>query len=776
MGKVPSATVVIYPAFLGILFLAPLMRGLFFSADLLPFVVATGFVLLAVAVRIFYRRERIMRGALPFAFLALAASYGISYFVAASPIEALRGFLRYLMYFGVYLIAAYLCRDRRGRRAVTLGIFFSATAVALIGLSSVTEVFAFPGASQGARIMSTLQYPNALAAYLMFSSIIGLTLMSTERSALLRLVYSAATFCQTLVFLSSYSRGGWVVYPIALAIMFAGMPKAQRSAATYHVCTTLTTVLMVVRRFSEAADGDAPRGALLYILSGVAIAVCFQIGLTLFRRVSDSLLSPQVRRALGWVGATYAGVTVVSYLIALAGQYNAGAAGIVSASMFRRFATISIDDPSLLTRAFATRDALRIFLDHPILGGGAGAWNAWYHGYQTVLYWTTEVHNHFAQVLVETGVVGFCAYMLAWGSLIFAVVKFILRARSRDLMDDSESVALTWGVFTACLAMGIHSAMDFELSLPGVSIQLWAAFAVVFESTMRPPVSVRRSVESQASSAFLSKRRLAAAGIAVLSFALLLTSYRLMRGASYGAMGSAALIRQDFHTSAKAYQMASGYDPLSASYHMDRAQAYAAMALLEGSESHRDRALAALDSARDLEPHNLNHRQKEIEVLVSLGEPTRALEAARQVLQGVPLHMQAYEAFARLSVVQYMAQTNPGGQRDSTDSDSLLAEVVALPDRLTELKQAITGLYQDKWSSDKLDPSSTLNTYVGQAYYLRGDLGLALTYFDRAVERSKSAEVETWRTATRVLLNQLPGTDASPEVLRILSYFVSKDG
>ena len=479
MWKAPSGLVFIYPLFLGFLFTAPMMRGLFFLADLLPYVIVSGFLMLIVTARVLRRREAAFRGVLPFGFLALAASYGLSYFVAASRVEALRGFLRYLMYFSVFFVAAYLARERKGRRALILTLFFSATAVALIGLSSATEVFVFPGAAQGARIMSTLQYPNALAAYLMFSSIIGLTLASIERNPVLRAVFSVSTFCQTLVFLASYSRGGWVVYPVALAVTFVGMPKAQKVRLTYHVCTNLTAVLLVVRRFCEAAEGKTPKSALLYVLFGIAIALCFEAGFAMFQRVSQNLLSPAVRRVLGWAGGAYAGVTVLAYLIALAGQYSSGMGGIVSASMLRRFTTIAMDDPSLLTRAFASRDAVRVFLDHPILGGGAGGWNAWYHQYQTVLYWTTEVHNHYAQVLVETGLLGFISYMFIWGTLIFSVAHFMLRARKRQLMDDSRGAALTWGLFGACIAVGIHSVMDFELSLPGLALQLWAAFGVV---------------------------------------------------------------------------------------------------------------------------------------------------------------------------------------------------------------------------------------------------------------------------------------------------------
>jgi O-antigen ligase len=49
------------------------------------------------------------------------------------------------------------------------------------------------------------------------------------------------------------------------------------------------------------------------------------------------------------------------------------------------------------------RCAVEIVKDHPIIGAGAGGWEALYRQYQNYSYWTTETHSHFLQVWVETG-------------------------------------------------------------------------------------------------------------------------------------------------------------------------------------------------------------------------------------------------------------------------------------------------------------------------------------------------------------------------------------
>jgi tetratricopeptide (TPR) repeat protein len=773
---------VAYPLFLVSLFTAPLMRGLFFAADLLPYMLVFSVVMLLAASHVILRNEQVFRGPLAPAFLCLALSYGASFFVAASRPEAFRGFLRYLTYFGVFWLATYVSRGRKGRRWLALAVFWSATVLGVVGILSATGLLAFPGASLGGRIMSTLQYPNALAAYLIFSSVIGLSLASTEGNPVLRTVFSLAAFSQALVFLSSYSRGGWVIFPVAVLLMFLGMPQAQRSRLAFHTCTALTAVLLVVRRFSEAVEGKTPRGAVKYVLFGLMITLLFEVGYSVFRRVAGDLLSRPVRRVLAWAGVAYAAVTLIAYVVALAGQYSAGVAGMVSASMLHRFTSINANDPSLITRAFATGDALRMFLAHPLFGGGAGAWNAWYHQYQKVLYWTTEVHNQYAQVLVETGILGFSAYLFIWGALMFYVVRFMLRAREKGLWEDSRAVALTWGMFAACLAVGLHSFMDFEMSLPGVAVQVWAVMGAVYESTLNPETLEGRRTRKPARAEPPSGQvdgPIAGAVVALLSVVLLASSYTMQRGAYYGRLGASALSSQDFYIAVKSYQQASRFDPLSASYSMDAGQAYAAMALLEKRDDLRERALAEFEKARLLEPFNLSHRLKEIETLVSLGETGNALEISRGVMNSVPLDVTAYEPFARLCVMSYMRAAKGSRADDGGDAatlllaeTSLLDEVTAIPSRLEQMAESITGGYREMWDPKKLEPTFSLNTYIGQAYYLRGDLDRAGAFFDKALASSvKPAEAQVWDAAVHVLKGQATITDASGDVLEVISYF-----
>ena len=150
----------------------------------------------------------------------------------------------------------------------------------------------------------------------------------------------------------------------------------------------------------------------------------------------------------------------------------------------------AVDGCHLLIRFMAAKDALSIALGYPF-GTGAGGWEALYHQYHRTPYWFTETHNHFAQMLVEVGFPGFLLYAVFWALLAYATIKTYLallqqRSNAKDASEErpaagSERNPLAKVVSSgmAVFALCIHSALDFDLSLPAISVSLFAAVGVL---------------------------------------------------------------------------------------------------------------------------------------------------------------------------------------------------------------------------------------------------------------------------------------------------------
>lgn len=760
------------PLFCLFLMFAPLLRGLFFAADLLPYQVAGSIIMAVVLVDTWVRRQPLLGGPVAYAFLWVTLAYGISVPVAASRTQAIQGFARYAMFFGVYWISWYIARESRiSRNLVIYAGLAGSVAVALIGLLSAGNLIDFPGAVVGSRISSTLQYPNALAAFMMFFSIVGFTMWVLAEDVTARILLSLAVYCEVLVFLSSYSRGGWVVYPFSVVALLALTPKEFRAKLVFAICSTLTSVLLVLRQFVTALETKHPGSTLKYALYGALTACLIQAGYYVYKRISSELLAPAARKVVAWAAGCYAGLTFLVYLAMLLAQYGVGLKGVLPASIMKRISSISLDDPSFLTRAFSTKDALRIFLDYPLLGRGAGAWNALYHGYQIVLYWTTEVHNHFAQVLVETGVLGFAGYISVWLLLSYSVLKSLLPyARSSDESVGGRSSFSArdrmrlWGLFVGVISVGIHSAMDFELSLPGVAYGVWAMMGVI-------AAQIEKSGRYPRFDWYLGRTRRAVSYVlvALVLVSVFVPSFLFQRAAYYGSLGASAMMNHDFLRAEALFQAARRLDPFTGSYLVDIGQCYAARGLLEKRPELIEKAVAAFRQARLLEPYNVNYIVQMTDVLAASGRFLEGAEFAKSLTELVPLDVRSYETFVRLSVSSYVDAVLKGSETSS--AEMYLDEALKIPEKLARLKAGVTGTYAERWSPDHLNLTPALKLYLGQAYYLRKDLRNAQTFLSEAVkDRNLKSEADAWMTAVTILEGQMPRSQASPDVQRIISY------
>ena len=89
-----------------------------------------------------------------------------------------------------------------------------------------------------------------------------------------------------------------------------------------------------------------------------------------------------------------------------------------------------------------------------------GGWKSLYQGYQSRLYWTTEVHSYFLQVWVESGTLGFIALIAVCVILAYEMYK-LLTAKEIDTSVRNH----IWAAFVGAFAIGVHSLIDFNLSL-----------------------------------------------------------------------------------------------------------------------------------------------------------------------------------------------------------------------------------------------------------------------------------------------------------------------
>jgi O-antigen ligase len=136
------------------------------------------------------------------------------------------------------------------------------------------------------------------------------------------------------------------------------------------------------------------------------------------------------------------------------------------------------------------KDSLRMFAHKPVLGWGLGTFDVVYPAYRsfyTTLY-VNAAHNDYLQVLVETGVLGFSCVL--W----FGYVLYRTGLKDARHWNQSWRGALQLSALVSCTGLLVHSALDFNLQVPGNAAFFYSLCALA--TSLTP--NARRSTSSLA--------------------------------------------------------------------------------------------------------------------------------------------------------------------------------------------------------------------------------------------------------------------------------------
>jgi O-antigen ligase len=143
--------------------------------------------------------------------------------------------------------------------------------------------------------------------------------------------------------------------------------------------------------------------------------------------------------------------------------------GFIFLSSDARLARIGDLDAGI--RPQILKDSLKMFAQRPILGWGLATFPTVYPQYRSFYtnLFVNEAHNDYAQVLVETGILGFSL-------MIWFIVQLYRRGFSQ-LQDwqNRWDRALSVSALTACTGILVHSLVDFNLHIPANAAFFYAS-------------------------------------------------------------------------------------------------------------------------------------------------------------------------------------------------------------------------------------------------------------------------------------------------------------
>lgn len=473
-----------------IILLAPFYRGLFFEEEQL-IVHIISFTLFALwgITRLWIKGMPLFQTPLDFLILALVFFYLLSFWGAVNPRSALSEILTHFNYLAIYLMIADICRHSRldikplptktaeenkeennfsflsPVNIVLHVLLLAGVAVALEGFGSAATIpglWEVEGAFRAERMqfIKSLQYSNTAAAYLMAAYLLCLTLTTRIPKEVPSALYLPPAIVLLIPLLLSSSRATLVLLPVLfIALIVVSLP-GNRLRVTMYGLITILLASGAAYTINPILNGDQPQTAWLWML--LAASLSLPLGVMANRLGRWFLIQkPRRRKFLGF-GAV--GALIVLLVITLVGSNFSFAA--LSPSEI-------LEEPSVQTRLHHYEDALQMISDYPLGGSGGDGYNELYYMYHEKDHQTTEVHNHYLQTWVEAGFFAFLSFLGIWIALIWGFIK----ARSSPHLSTGRKTVWICA-FIPALALGIHSAFDFNLSLPAVTLFLFALLAI----------------------------------------------------------------------------------------------------------------------------------------------------------------------------------------------------------------------------------------------------------------------------------------------------------
>lgn len=693
-----------------LLFYPPYLRGLFFPVEQFWTLMLAGIVWCLVwGWKMTQRDPSFVTRPWDYLALALVVVYVLTVWGAASQHLAMVEVGKVLLYFLVFWMVAQLARVDKSLPWLLLVLYASAVGVALAGFLTAVGVVEIRDGFVGGRIFSTLQYPNALASYLVAVSFIGYYLWARTAGLPVRLALAGGNYLLFLIFLGTGSRGGYLVYPVTLLLFLIGLPAGWRGRVLAHLVIVTAGALVANSSLIPSILADNLTGAWGWLLAGLAIVAAGH----LVWEAGGRLLS---RRQAVWIGSAAAIVVGVGLLAwGIAGNVTESGfpARLLPEQMLARVQDISLETRGSAERLFWTREALALGAQHPILGQGGGAWEATYRGFQSYPYSSTQVHNHYAQLWTEIGAVGLAIWAGLW--LIFLWTAWQNYRRSAG----PERVR-QWAVGVAGISLGLHAFIDFDLSLGAISLVLWSLWGI---TRGRAAARLEEGVSlSPKEFARLNPRCwwLAAGGAAVV----ILLATTLLLGNYYAQQAVAAAGRGDAASATVAFRRATTFNPWNGSYLIDLA------AIVQQDDPQE--ALRLVRAAAARERSNAAVLTRAAEITWNQGEWATAVDLMRQAQAADRWSATGWENLARMNA---LAGINYLARQDVTTARVYLEEAAGLPEQMAQQQATISDEARSLWETSGrpfLEVTAVLQLSSGMASYLLGD-------FDRAEIRLQQA-------------------------------------
>lgn len=557
-----------------------------------------------------------------------------------APGTALEEFDRALVYLLVMLLCGSIPHTTRRQARMLQALALAIVVICACALVTRLLPHLWPITPEIAnkRLSFPLTYWNALGLFGAFGVVLALHFASDAREALAIRVLAAASLpvlATTIYF--TFSRGGIAAAVLGLILyVLIARPKALISGIVAAAPATAVALkfaydanLLATPTPTTAAAVSQGRHVAVAVIACAAIAAALRLllGLGLDGHLDRFAFREERQvhiRRFGWATlATAAVALIVAFNGAIAHEYhrfvNPASPGN-SADLRTR-----LTDPGNNGRLDLWRVAWHQFQRAPVLGHGAGTFANTWAQYRINTQFVLDAHSLYLETLDELGIVGF---VLLVGVILFALIRTAARARdaNRPLYAATLAIMVIWS---------LHAGIDWDWEMPAVTLPFFAlgGFALA-----RPLISRTPGQPGAAASHAITPLVRVTVGLGCLVLAVApaymwLSQRRLNQAAAAFSNGNCQVATRDALASISVLG--------------DRPEPYEVISYCDIRRDMPDLAIAMIQKAISLDPHNWNFHYDLAVMQASAGlDPTVALHKAASLNPREPLIQSAIQAFS----------------------------------------------------------------------------------------------------------------------------------
>lgn len=603
-----------------LLMISPFYRGLYFREDYMPaIIVISSIFLIYMTYTVILKHKQFEMNYLEVLMLLLPLAYVISFFVSVNMKNAFDSILKYASYFMLFLLVSRLSKGEVKVGFVYGTALISLLLVAFTGMLTMSGYMDLKGVTEYNRLYGLYQYPNTTGSMLGAGVLICVGLLGPGNKKLTNIILQLLLVNLFIGFVLTLSLGAFLVFSVVALVYFIVVDfKTKLNQVFTYTITVLSSAPILISYF----NGSMSENFLVSYLSSLFLAVVLQL---LYALLNDKYISGLSDKKSKIVVLSI----IVLILVACIAVLTVG--DIIPQSVIDRIWNEELKLGNANDRYIFTKDAISMFMDNFLLGAGGGAWQDIYFKYQSFPYNSTEAHNFYIQLAVETGIIGI---IILAGILFFLCKRFI-----RELRTNRNSFLIP-AYFGICMILG-HALLDFDLSLAAPMFLLMALMGIINSLGNTEGDRTIKSIYP------------------VYSFMLLGVIVLFLSSTAYlgtiNGNNAAKQVGTDVDKAEALYGKALTQDKYNCAIKIDYAQLMYNKLVSTQREEYLNRMEKTLEDIEKYEPYNWRYKPTIISLLLSVGKLDQGVEMADNMVEMKPLDINVYviKAQVNLQIADY---------------------------------------------------------------------------------------------------------------------------